>query len=361
MKRVLQVLGSLQRGGAEAMIMNIYRVIDKNRVQFDFLVKERVENGFEEEVIALGGRIFCVPSPKKIGIYKYIKNQIAVMKENGPYEAVHSHVNYDSGISLLSAAIAGIKRRISHSHNTEFPESINVKIGKALIGIVATERLACGKEAGVALFGKRKFIVFPNAIDTSKYLPVSDEKEREIARELQIDKNTFNICHVGRFNVQKNHVFLIDVIAAFAEKTSDFKLYLLGEGELRITIEELVREKHLQDKIVFCGSVDNVSDYLHVVDCFVLPSNFEGLPVSLVEAQCAGLQCLVSEHITTEVDFKVGLLKYIPLDVNRWEEALYEVQRRNENSKEHGQLQVILERNYDIYRSVDSIYQYYGV
>lgn len=362
MKRVLQVVGSLQRGGAETMIMNIYRAIDRNKVQFDFLVKDRVEIGYEQEVEALGGRIFCVPSARKVGIISHIQQQARIMKEYGPFAAVHSHVNVYSGLTLCAAKMAGVPVRISHSHIAKFYSSFKLFIGRALIRMFATKKLACGMDAGRALFGRDEFEVLPNAIDTAKFLPVDADTHSALAQKLGVDTGKFNICHIGRFNHQKNHEFLIDFIKAYSETDQDFMLYLLGNGELQESIEAKVKDCELTDRVVFCGSVSNPNEYLRLMDVFVLPSNFEGLPVSLVEAQCAGLHCLSSTNVTTEIDLKIGLMEYLPLEINAWVDALQHLRAGKDTStKEHGQLPVLKERCYDIASSAQTVYNHYRI
>lgn len=210
MIRVLHILGSLQRGGAETMVMNIYRKIDRSIIQFDFLLKESVENGYEEEVKALGGKIYYVESPKKIGILKYIVRQRDVMKNNGPFDVVHSHVNDLSGLSLMAAKLAGIPIRISHSHNTQFPRGVNTNIGKLLIKLCATKYVACGQDAGKALFGKASYKVIPNGIDTERFLPTTFEDRDNLIRKLGMKPDVLHICHIGRFTEQKTIRLLLN-------------------------------------------------------------------------------------------------------------------------------------------------------
>ena len=177
MKKVLQVLGSLQRGGAETLVMNIYRNIDKKNIQFDFIVRENVDNGYEEEVKKLGGRIFVIPSPQKIGLKECIRRHIDVIKNNGPYICVHSHMNAMSFISMYAAKKCKIKNRISHSHSTSFPGKIKLLFGRYLTKRYSTKLLACSKDAGLKLFGNSNFEIIPNGIILDNFL-VSDEDEK---------------------------------------------------------------------------------------------------------------------------------------------------------------------------------------
>lgn len=303
------------------MIMNIYRNIDRKNIQFDFLVKEHVENGYEEEIKELGGRIFVVESAKKIGAFRYIKEQINIMKNNGPYVAVHSHVNTLSGLTLLAAKMSGIKKRISHSHTAKKIKKRNEKIGKILIKLTATDFVACGQDAGRELFDKKKFIVIPNGIDTKRFLPLSQEERKKLQQSLDVNTQKINICHIGRFVRVKNHDFILNIAEELKRKKFEYTIYLLGDGEEYNRIKNIAEEKKLE-KIVFCGNVSNANEYLKTMDLLILPSFYEGLPTTIVEAQCAGIPCCISNNITKEVDFNLNLIKYLPLELEKWVEYI---------------------------------------
>lgn len=322
MTRVLQVLGSLQRGGAETMVMNVYRQIDRNKCQFDFLLKEKVEDGYEQEVRELGGHIYYVESPKKVGVKNYIKNMKDIMLKQGPYNAVHSHMNVMSGMVMVSAWMAGVKVRVSHSHSTKFPNSAKINfVGKALIKLFANRKAACGEKAGRALFGSSKFSIIPNGIDTSRYYIYNRNEKRQIRDKLGMQQGVLQICHVGRFIDVKNHDFIIEIAQALKQRNIKFQMHLLGNGELFETIWKKAKEQNLKE-VLFHGSVNNVNEYLKAADIFILPSKYEGLPVTLVEAQSAGLSCLISDKVPTEVDFKIGLIKSLPLKLDEWVDNL---------------------------------------
>lgn len=351
MIKVLQVLGSLQRGGAETMIVNVYRNVDPSQVHFDFLVKDRVEIGYEQEVERLGANIYRVESAKKIGIFNYVKQQFDVMKNNGPYDAVHAHVNVLSGLTMLSAWLAGVKVRVVHSHNTQFKNSrAMVVIGKALLNIFSNRFVACGVDAGKALFGKKRFVVIPNAIEVDKFLYSSDENVKRLRAKLDMKESALQICHIGRFNDVKNHSFIIDVASDLSSKGVDFQLHLLGNGELFEEMKEKVKNLNLRD-VFFHGSIPNANEYLIASDLFILPSKHEGLPVTLVEAQCSGIQCYIADNITKEVDFGLGLIKYIPLDLSTWVKEICAFKNENRSNNKERILQTIEERGYSVKRS----------
>lgn len=318
MKKVLQVLGSLQRGGAETLVMNIYRNIDYKKIQFDFIVRENVIDGYEEEVKKMGGRIFVVPSPKKIGLKKCIKMHIDVMKKNGPYIAVHSHINAMSFISMIAAKKSKINIRISHSHNTSFPGKIKSLIGSRLTKKYSTKLLACSNDAGKKLFGNSKFEVIQNGIIIENFIINTPEDNEKIKKKLKMNTEKLNICHIGRYVEQKNHEFIILLGEALKKQKIPFNIYLLGAGPKFEKIKKMIIEKNLEKQIHMMGSIKNANEYLKACDLMILPSYFEGFPVTLVEAQAAGIPAIVSNTITKNVDFGLNLIKFLPLDINEW-------------------------------------------
>ena len=334
MRRVLQVLGSLQRGGAETLVMNIYRNIDRENIQFDFIVRENVDNGYEEEVKKMGGRIFVIPSPQKIGLKKCIKKHISIIRENGPYICVHSHMNAMSFISMYAAKKCNVKNRVSHSHSTSFPGKIKLFLGRYLTKKFSTKLLACSKDAGLKLFGKGNFEIIPNGIILENFL-VSDEKEKKkYMKKLNLPVETTNIIHIGRFVEAKNHEFIIKIAKELNKKEFGFNLYLLGDGPKYNEIKDLVIKNELSNKIHLLGSVSNVNEYMKASDLMIMPSLYEGFPVTLVESQTAGLPSIISDNITKNVDFNINLIEFIPLEVNKWVNIIREKKYKRIFNKE---------------------------
>lgn len=313
MIRVLQVLGSLQRGGAETMVMNVYRRMDRSRVQFDFLVKDRVDNGYEEEAVGYGARILHVRSAKELGIAPYVRQLKFAIHENGPYPIVHSHVNNLSGLILFAAKSAGVPNRISHSHSTRYPGGLQTPIGKTLISLFATMRLACGAEAGKALFGHAPFEIVQNGIDDDRFLGLPYIG----------DPNLGGICHIGRFLPVKNQTFIVDVCRLLRERGLEPRVTLLGDGDMRRQIENSA--KNMLPNLAFPGSVADPERFLAESRMFILPSLYEGLPLTAVEAQCAGRLCLLSDHVSSDVDLGLGLVRFLPLEVGAWVTAISEL------------------------------------
>ena len=320
--RVLHVLHSMNCGGAETLIMNIYRNIDKDSVQFDFLVNVDEEMFYEKEILSLGGRIFRMPFLTKVTPIIYERNLYKFFKENG-YRIVHSHLETTTGIILKQAKKAGVPIRIAHSHNSRFtregfsalPENLYKMYCRTKVVPNATKLFGCSEKANVWLFGKNadRSEILNNGIDTEK-CRFSKEVRREVREELGIAEGTVVFGHVGRFNDQKNHAFLIDVFNDYLKRKNDAVLLLVGDGDLRNSIEEKVKALSIDDRVIFLGLRSDVPRLLQAFDCFLLPSKFEGLPLVIVEAQASGLLCLAADTISPMADLKLSLVKFIPIE-----------------------------------------------
>lgn len=323
MIKVLQVHGGMQCGGTEAVIMNWYRNIDKDKIQFDFTTMQEHECAYDNEIKSLGGNIIYVSPRSKVGNLNHFKEIYKTIKNNGPYDAVHSHMNFHGGLVALAARLAGVKTIICHAHNTEDVTEQTIKrklelfILRKLMKFCSTDLLACGKEAGNFVFGnKTKFDLINNAVDMEKFKPI-DSLRFELIRDIK-DKYNLNdtliLGHVGRFNDQKNHEFIVDIIEELHKKDAKFKFLFIGEGELKEHIFNKIKSKNLDENVIDLGLQDNVNIWLNVMDILVFPSLYEGLPVVLVEAQSSGLPCIISNTISPDVDLGLGLIKFLNID-----------------------------------------------
>lgn len=312
--RVLQVVTSMTRAGLETMLMNYYRHIDRQHIQFDFLVHRQERKEYDDEIEFLGGKIYRLPPLNPVG-YTYHKALRQFFKEHPEYRIVHVHLNCMSSVVLKEAKKAGIPVRIAHSHNTAQDKNLKYPIKmlcRRFIPRYATQLLACSQEAGRWLFGDEPFQILYNAIEVEKFR--YDPQTRERMREsLGIAENTVLVGHVGAFMLQKNHDFLIDVFAQMQKQVRS-KLLLVGDGYLRKKLEDKVRQLGIEDKVIFAGIRSDVSDLMQAMDVFVFPSHYEGLGIVIIEAQAAGLPCLISEQvpqkgIVTELVKQVSLNK----------------------------------------------------
>lgn len=314
--RVLHVIGSMNCGGAEMMLMNLYRKIDRSKVQFDFVEHTDQEALYDTEIMRLGGKIYHCPRfiGKNYLIYKkWWEDFFEINGES--YTIVHGHIGSTAAIYLKCAKKYG-KYTIAHSHNTKgswsMKEAMYRLLSRKVVG-VADEFFACSRAAGIDRFGKnKKFKVLNNAIDTKKYI-YSDEIRKKVRSELGVG-NEFIIGHVGRFNYQKNHQFLIDIFAELKkEQNSNVKLLLIGDGEEIDLIKNKVESLKLKEDVIFTGIRSDVNRFLQAMDIFVFPSLYEGLPLSIVEAQTAGLPCVISNKVPDECIITDGLVTIVDL------------------------------------------------
>lgn len=304
--RILHVLGSLNRGGTETMIMNIYRNIDRSKIQFDFVIHTNEKCDYNDEILEYGGKIFNIPRYIGKNHFKYKRAWIEFFNSYPQYKVIHGHMRSTASIYLRVAKKYGLVT-IAHSHSTasrgNFLEKIVKKIMQFPIRYIADYLFACSNEAGKWLFGrnsikKDNYKVIKNAIDIEKYT-FNEVKRNEIRKKLNI-QNKFVVGHVGSFTYPKNHKFLIDVFYEIQKQEKDSVLLLIGDGVLRPQIEEQIKKFGINNNVIMTGVVSNVNDYMQAMDVFVFPSIFEGLGMAVVEAQAAGLQCIVSENIPKE-------------------------------------------------------------
>lgn len=307
--RVAQIIGKWRGGGVESMVMNYYQHIDRNKIQFDFIIDEDSTNIPTEEIKKLGGKIIFVPPYQKV--FKYIKTLRAVFKENN-YRIVHSHINTLSVFPLYAAKKAGVKVRIAHSHSTTNKKEPLRNFLKNFLRLFskkyATDYFACSELAGRYQFGNKAFnqgkvTIIHNAIDIEKFKPNKKIREK-IRKELNIKDSTLVIGHVGRFVKTKNHKFLIDVFAKVHEKEPDSILLLVGEGPLLPQIIDKVKKLNLENSVKFLGQRNNIEQIYQAMDIFCLPSLYEGFGLVALEAQIAGVKCICSKNVQKIINSK---------------------------------------------------------
>lgn len=291
-------------GGAETMVMNYYRNINRDLIQFDFMVHREKRGAYDDEIESLGGKIYRMIPIYPQNFMKYKKMISDFFDEHTEYQIIHSHMSELGYFVFQEAKKRGIPVRICHAHNA--PNGWDLKMFvrtyfKHMSKKYITHMFICGKEAGDWLFGKKnenKFIMMNNAIDAESFR-YKEEDRLAIRRKFKVDDKIV-IGHVGRFNLQKNHMFLIDVFGEIHKLNDDSVLFLIGEGEEKSKIEKLVKEKNLENSVQFLGLRNDIPDLMQGFDAFVFPSLFEGLPVTMIEAQAAGLPCFISSQIPQE-------------------------------------------------------------
>lgn len=318
MVRVLQIVDSMDCGGIQSFIMSIFREAKKNGVVFDFLVTVSRKCEYDEEIRSLGGEIYRIPSRRK-GILKNI-NELRKFFLSHNYECVHLHASSPSYIEpLIMAKKFNIPKRVLHSHSSSNVKSLYHKIMSSIyrpnLKKIATNYLACSKEAAEWMYGgyisSEDINIIPNSIQIDNFKFDKNSRDK-IRRELGIGDELV-IGHVGRFVHAKNHEKIVDIFLNYYLKNPKSVLLLVGDGVLKNKIEEKVVRLGLEKKVIFTGVRSDIHNILKAMDIFVMPSYYEGLPVTLVEAQASGLPCIVSDSITKEVNVS-DLITYISLD-----------------------------------------------
>ncbi|MDK2808259.1 MAG: hypothetical protein PWP24_994 [Clostridiales bacterium] len=307
--RVLQILDKISNGsGVCSVVMNYYNYIDKDKVIFDFMVNEPVPEKIKATLEMQGSKIFIMPGLKNRNLFRYKKQLQKFFSEHKEYKIVHGHTPNAAAFYLTEAKKAGIKIRIIHSHNAIGSENLWKRFRNRILYKVAIKHanmyFTCGKKAAEYLYGKnfrKKYYILNNAIDLDKY-KFDDSIRSEIRKKLNLEDN-FVIGNVGRFCKQKNQKYSIGILEEVMKVDENIKLLLIGDGKQLDEVKLDAKRKNIADHVIFTGEVENVFDYLQAMDLFILPSLFEGLPVSCVEAQAMGLPCLISDTVTREIAF----------------------------------------------------------
>lgn len=317
MIKVLQVITELGDGGVEMMLTNLYSEIDTNLVQFIFCVQSDKRN---IEIEKLGGKIVQILPMSESGIILYMKAIYLVCKKYD-VDCVHCHNLLQNIFILLSAKLAGVKNRISHSHLTTAHRKIIIyfmPLFRFLINMLSTERLACGVEAGKFLYGNKNFTIINNAINTEKFIRFNNH--------ILVDqiKNKYGeniLLHVGRLSKQKNHNYLIKLAKKLKEKNLNFTIICCGDGPLKDDISNMILQNGLEKEVKLLGSISNIVPYYYASKIMLLPSLYEGLPVVSIEMQATGLQGIFSDSIDQTCDLGLGLITFLGIennDLDRW-------------------------------------------
>lgn len=355
--RVLHVVTTMNRGGLETMLMNYYRHINRKKLQFDFLVHREEKSDYEKEINMLGGKVFRLSKLNPFSIY--YKNELYNFFHNHPeYLIVHVHQDCLSSIALKEAYRSHVPVRIAHSHNAQQDLNLKYLIKNCFMKFIpqyATHLFACGKDAGDWMFRGKDYIVLNNAINTKKFT-YNVEKKREVRNSLNLT-NEIVIGHIGRFDKQKNHDFLIEVFNQVNRLDKNTRLCLVGQGKLEKEIKEKVKKLGLHDKVLFLGKRDDINELLQAMDVFVFPSLFEGLPVTLIEAQASGLPIIKSENVSKQCIITPNVftlsLNDSPL---KWAQKILEI---NKVFKRKDTAQYIINNHYDINENAKWLENFY--
>lgn len=331
--RIVHNIASLHLGGSQAFVMNVYRNIDRSKVQFDFVVTPETKEGFYDEITNLGGKIFTCPRYKGTNHIQYNKWWDDFFNKHPEYKVIHGHVRSTASIYLKIAKKHELVT-IAHSHSTSNGNGISA-IVKRIIQLPIRKQadflFACSDKAGKWLFGERaitqqNYYMIPNGVDLKRF-EFDINKRNQMRMTLGIKEDMMILGHIGRLSTPKNHKFLLNVFNQYHKINSNSRLLLVGDGELFDSIKQHINKLDINDAVIMTGSKQNTEDYYQIMDIFLFPSLWEGLPVSVVEAQANGLQCIISDVITHDVDL-TALIQYLPLDEKLWLGAIAEAHKK---------------------------------
>lgn len=331
--RILHIAFTMHARGTETWLMNVLRRIDKSRFQLDFLTISGEEGIYDKEIKELGGNLYSCPHPDNKGAF--LRELREVLEEKGPFDVVHAHPYTLSGLALMQAMRANIPVRIVHSHtdrrkvqrDKSWVRRAYICAMKKLIRKTATYGLAASKDAAVSLFGQNwkndpRWNVMYCGIDLK---PFEQAKSKEqIRKDLNISNNAKVIGHVGSFHFEKNHEFILHLFEKMAKKDLKLHLLLVGDGPLKEGMEERVKNAGLEGRVTFTGARQDVPNLLNTMDVFVFPSLFEGLGLAVVEAQAAGLPCLVADTVPEEASIVDGAVQFLPIEEaqGKWKDEI---------------------------------------
>lgn len=371
--RILHVVGSMNCAGTETWLMHVARHIDRRRFRMDFLVHSTASNAYDQELQALGCRVIpCLGATRP---WQYAGNFRRVLRECGPYDIVHSHVHHYSGFALRLAHAAGVSSRIVHSHSDTLRRDASasltrrayLRLSRRWIQKYATTQLACSREAATALFGPRWKVgpwnrILHCGIDLT---PFSANVDRTVLRrELGITADACVLGHVGRFVEVKNHRFLVEVAAELFRSHSNAVLLLVGDGPLRQEIERKAAVLGISNQVVFAGVRNDVARLmLGAMDVFVFPSEYEGLGLASVEAQSAGVPCVLADSIPAEADVVGALVHRVSLSEspNRWADVIWQAASSGRSVDRHAALNLVRQSNFNIATSVAVLEEIYRI
>lgn len=355
--RVLHVHGGLMLyGGTETFIMNSLRYLDKSKFEIDVLIHGEGEGVYDNEIKELGCNVIVAPV--------FGKNPLTYNKEikrilrDGKYDIVHSHLNSMNTPILKEAKKQGVGVRISHAHASEYYSTNKLKnfvnaFNKRRIHKYATDLFSCSVVAGDFTYEGRDYSIWYNSVDLNKY-SFNETNRNTIRSKYGVeDKDVF--INIGRFNFQKNHIFLIDIFSELVKVNKDSVLMLVGSGEEEDNIRNYVGAKGLDDNVIFVGLIDNVHEFLSASDHFLLPSLFEGLPYVLVEAQATGLQIFSADTVAPETKL-IDEFYFIPINsATEWVRKICE----KSNYERYSRSKELTDAGFEVVSSIDLLEKFY--
>lgn len=342
------------RNGITNVIFSYYGSDLVKFYQLDYMSINKLSNSYIETIKNNGGSYYFVNRSLK-HVFSYIFSLRRIIKENH-YDAVHIHGNsHTLVIELISAFLSNCKVRVIHAHSTSSNSHLLHKVLGPLFNLLCTTRIACGNEAGKWMFGSHDFIVIKNGINTSRFAFNEDSRD-EIRKELGWDGKVI-LAHVGEFSINKNQVFLVEVLKKLLNGNDTYRLLLIGDGEQRNIVNEKVNEYSLSNKVLFTGKIPDVFKYLNACDLILMPSYYEGFPVTLLEQQANGVRCVISDTITKDANIS-GDVAFLPLSVDKWVDEIKSLPNDsidNRKDRSSDSVSILKEKGFDVNSSVEKL------
>lgn len=339
MIRVLQLSGSFsKKDGRMSVLMNVYRSINRNKIQFDFLATNMNDENYISEIKQLGGRVYEVPAEYGNN-FIYIKNKVHTIVKQEKYIIVHYHATSQYVLSLVGLRQLGVEQIIVHSHSSTYSDTFLKSIRNRILSIpmffVNAKRVAVSEEAGKGLFYALDCNVIPNSIEVDRFA-FSKEARKQIRSEFNLEEDTFIIGNVGRYTIQKNQLFILDVFKKFlVDVNSNAQLFLIGNGPMEKQIKAKISILEIEEKVNLIDTKSDIERYYSAMDVFLFPSTYEGFGMVVIEAQANGLPVVMSNFVPELVQLDGVIVKNLNDNVSKWVEAL--VTSRNQNKlRENG-------------------------
>lgn len=351
MKVLMICVKKMDKGGIESYVMSLFRHFDHEKIKVDFLVHSNEDGCLEEEIESYGSKIYKLPRLARNPI-KYINKLYTILK-NGDYDIVHRHATASiMWIDLAVAKAAGVKVRIAHSHNTDWNHRFIHKLGIPLLNYYSTARFACSKKAGKWMYENNNFIVMNNGIDINNFIFKSGVRDQY--REKMNFNGKYVVINVARCVPEKNQNWILKIVRELNDE--NFLFIVVGDGILLEDLKLEIRKSELENKVILLGNRDDVNNLLMASDLFILPSLFEGLPISMIEAQATGIPCIGSSNITDEVLLSKDS-KLLPLDIAMWCDALRSYKQK-QFDRSLGK-NIVLKNNYFIEQTARQMEDFY--
>ena len=366
MKRILHITGGMDRAGAETMVMNLYRNIDKTKFQFDFVAFTNKVCDYDNEIKAFGGRIFHIVVSNPL---KRMKALESLLKQHPEWETIHAHTLFSNAFHMYAAYKAGVKQRIAHSHSTsdqsksKWTSLVYQAFSRKMQAHYATHFVACGKEAGAFLFPKQKdILLLPNAIDVTRFAEIGESRKEYLRKEFSLPESTVVLLQLGRLNTVKNHMFSFQLLKALKDQGVDFQFFIAGQGNLEEELKAKVKELNLENDVVFLGIRTDVPELLAGSDVMLMPSLHEGFPVVLVESQACGTPALIADTIASEVDLGLNLVTFKSLEKphDNWVKTLLQILKQPLVSQS-ARVQELKAKGFDVKRNVEQLEKLYTI